>query len=347
MRAGTFVVMCLGLIGVIGCPSNQPGDHHQDTPHWHLVLKDLPGALISISGTSETDVYAVGGDPGDGKGPMFVHYDGTAWNRVQTGQTGDLWWITDRKLGDSFYLSGEGGMILEYNTATGTFRRFTTPGTQTLFGIWGVSASNLFAVGGDADDPDTGGVLWRYDGTNWRSESLAGLFPSGPPVLWKVWGRGDSDVWVCGERGTILRYDGTTWTQIPSATARTLFTIYGNDTRVVAVGGRTTGVIVELINGTFRDVSPPGVLQMSGVFVPPMGEALTVGLDGQVALGESNAFRIDDTGITFNLNVGYHGAWGDPQGGLWGVGGNLTLDPLTDGVITYYGTTHAKTTYRD
>src|SRR5262245_43354297 len=43
---------------------------------WSLVFNKLPGALISVWGTSENDVWTVGGDPGDG--PTVLHYDGTS-----------------------------------------------------------------------------------------------------------------------------------------------------------------------------------------------------------------------------------------------------------------------------
>src|SRR5438477_5031725 len=37
---------------------------------WQLVQQNLPGALLSVWGTSATDVYAVGADGKDGQGPL-------------------------------------------------------------------------------------------------------------------------------------------------------------------------------------------------------------------------------------------------------------------------------------
>src|SRR5207245_2432077 len=42
----------------------------------HAVLQNLSGALLSITGTSAADVYAVGADANDGTGPMVLHYNG-------------------------------------------------------------------------------------------------------------------------------------------------------------------------------------------------------------------------------------------------------------------------------
>jgi hypothetical protein len=59
---------------------------------WHTVFTGLPGALLSVTGTSDSDVWAVGSDANDGQGPLVLHFDGSAWKRYVTGISGDLWW---------------------------------------------------------------------------------------------------------------------------------------------------------------------------------------------------------------------------------------------------------------
>ncbi len=70
--------------------------------------------LLSVSGTSASDVYAVGTDPDDGLGPYVVHFDGQRWTRLNTAASGDLWWIATPMVGDSFFMAGAGGLILRY-----------------------------------------------------------------------------------------------------------------------------------------------------------------------------------------------------------------------------------------
>ncbi len=68
-----------------------------------------------------------------------------------------------------------------------------------LFGVWGSSGSNVFAVGAD-------GVILHFDGTNW------GAMTSDTNVaLFGAWGSSDSDVFAVGSNGVILHYDGTSW----------------------------------------------------------------------------------------------------------------------------------------
>src|SRR5262249_17724997 len=71
-----------------------------------LILKQLPAALISVTGTSASDVTTVGADPDDGFGPYVLHYDGQKWKRLRTGATGDLWWISVTPIGGAYYLAG-------------------------------------------------------------------------------------------------------------------------------------------------------------------------------------------------------------------------------------------------
>ena len=60
-----------------------------------------------------------------------------------------------------------------------------------------------------------------------------------------VWGSGPDDVFAVGARGTILHYDGTGWSGLPSSTARDLFTVTGSlDGRTVVAAGASGAVVV-------------------------------------------------------------------------------------------------------
>jgi hypothetical protein len=65
-----------------------------------------------------------------------------------------------------------------------------------LYGVWGSSGSDVFAVGG-------GGTILHYNGFIWSS--MASGTTNG---LRDVWGSSESDVFAVGEGGTILHYGG-------------------------------------------------------------------------------------------------------------------------------------------
>lgn len=344
---GIFFALCNAACGPSGGGTPTPPDGNDNsepdggTPQrqWQLVLHDLPGGLLSVSGTSSSDVYAVGTDMLDGQGPMVLHYDGAAWTRLATGASGGLWWISDTLIGDGFFMTGDGGLILRYRPAAAEFERFETPGTQTIFGVWGRAADDVTAVGGDLDDFETGGVIWHFNGQDWTQVDVSSIDPQGIPVLFKVWGRSPSELYAVGAGGAVLRYDGTSWTRLQSLTDtdRTLFGVYGDNHIVVACGGALGGVIIEQDADGFADVTPEGALQMNGAFVTSAGEAYTVGLEGSVALRSAAGWAVVDTGLALDTILHFHGPWGDPDGGLWAVGGNLDGDPIDQGMVVYYG----------
>jgi len=348
-----YVNSC-GLVGVLigmvggctppgpngGASNNNDNDNQNGRPQWQLVLKDLPSALLSISGTSPTDVYAIGADPADGRGPYVLRYNGDEWRRLDTGASGDLWWISETPIDGSFYLAGEGGLILRYDTTAGTFEQQVTPGDELLFGVWGADADTMWAVGGDIDNPDTGGVIWRFDNSQWVEEDLSAIAPNGIPQLFKVWGRSADEVYAVGFAGIVLRFDGTAWLQLESGTTRRLFTVHGNANETVAVGGFASGVIVELAGEAFVNRAVPLTPQMNGVFIPPDGNGVAVGIEAAVAFQTASGWEVQMTGLPAQTTRDFHATWVDPAGGIWAVGGNVVSDPLNEGILAHFGSSN-------
>ncbi len=86
-----------------------------------------------------------------------------------------------------------------------------------LTGLWGSSANDIWAVGGDCEvgaiDATVGGgagTLLHWDGRSWSSvhvESVA--------ALCSVWGAAQNDVWAVGADSQGLHWDGTRWAPVP------------------------------------------------------------------------------------------------------------------------------------
>jgi hypothetical protein len=307
-----------------------------DAPRGTLrkVLENLPAAALSISGRSPTDVYAVGADPDDGRGPLVLKYDGSAWRRLDSGATGALWWISVTPIDGDFYMAGEGGVILQFDPSDGQFMRHTTPdNTARLFGIWGIAANNLWAVGGDAENQ---AVVWHFDGKMWTVRDVSGIVPPGvPTTLNKVFGRAAGDVFAVGDTGVILHFDGGEWSLVPSGVSTPLFTMHGGGSVVAAVGGFQEGQILERNDGgSFVSRTPSGTPRLNGVFVPPSGDAVAVGISLAVAARSASGWTLVDEG-TDPLLRDFHAVWIDSEDGIWAVGGDLSL--LTNGVLAYGG----------
>ncbi|MFN7702956.1 MAG: hypothetical protein ACK5U8_34105, partial [Deltaproteobacteria bacterium] len=86
VRATLLAGLAVSWLVLAGCPGPSP-----DARQWSVVSERLPEALLSIGGRSSSDVWAVGADKG--RGPIVLHYDGSRWERRETGHHGHLWWV--------------------------------------------------------------------------------------------------------------------------------------------------------------------------------------------------------------------------------------------------------------
>ncbi len=322
-------------------PNDDDGSMDGDEPNEQLVFEGLNAALLSISGTSGEDVYAVGADPGDGVGPYVLHYDGQTWSRLETGASGDLWWISVPSINGVFFMAGAGGLVLRFDSGTGAFERFDTPGDDIGFGVWAADNDQAWVVGGDLDNEDAGGFIWRFDGNTWAVQNLSNVLPDGVPTLYKVWGRSADDVYAVGRLGVVLHFDGTDWSLVETDTTRTLFTVSGNASTVIAVGGFADAVIQELEGTSFVSADAGQFPQLNGVFVPPTGEAVAVGFNATIVRRADTGWELLPTALPTVRD--FHAAWVDPAGGIWAVGGNLSTE-LDQGILAYIGTETISTT---
>lgn len=295
---------------------------------WQLLASQQPGALLAIWGSSPSDVWVTGGRGELAGPPTVLHLEGNAWSRVDTGQRGvDLWWVFGFDGGDVFF-TGTGGTILRYRNAQ--FERMATPRSGIVFGLWGAADDDLWAVGAGDDNR---GIVWHYDGTQWRDADL----PAGVPgLVLKVHGQRSNDVWISCASGVTLHWDGTSLARVDTGTGSSLFSIVTTPELVIAVGGSTgVGEIVE-------HTATGWTAQPSLVPVPWRGvaagasAAYAVGQSGVVAQRIQGRWSILPQPVT---QLAFHAAWVDRDGGLWGVGGRFDTLPLTsDGLLTYYGT---------
>jgi hypothetical protein len=326
------------VIGALaGCRTPSPAP--AETPEWQLLASDLPSALLSVSGRSPDDMFAVGADKGHG--PLVLHFDGKGWSRLQTGQSGDLWWIQALPDGPVL-MAGANATVLRYEG--GRFERLPTPGLakQTIYGVWGKSGADFYAVGSAAG---RNGFVWHYRGGAFEKETLPRDLPriadGELPGFFKVWGAGDN-VWVVGAGGAVLHRQGSSpFVVVPSGTKDTLFTVNGAGDRLLTVGGAGNGVLLELQSKTparLGDASPPSAGLLQGVFASDQF--------GDWASGERTAvytrrgtspFVAVDPGFALPATSSLHSIFVDAAGGVWSAGGNVLTPSLDGGILLHYG----------
>jgi hypothetical protein len=215
---------------------------HQNGSGWQALPRpevEVPTTFNSVWGSSGTDVFVAGGNASaSAPSASIVHYDGTSWSLMSLPAS------IDRQLRD----------------------------------VTGTSSRDVYAVGfvsphgGDLDAP---GIIYHYDGVEWKEVSVPGLAglslngvwasspsdafvvgqgsngavvfhfngtawsPMAVPAinhLQDVWGTSPSDVYAVGDG--ILHYDGTAWTKVSDQDG---FDVWGSSpTDVFVVGGGGT-----------------------------------------------------------------------------------------------------------
>jgi hypothetical protein len=284
------------------------------------------GALMSVWGSSPEQVHVVGGqlDPPSGTAMIF---DGDQWLIEDLpAETPMLHWVYG--VDDRVWAVGRAGTILIRDDAVWTAE--VSPTDRTLWGIWGASADELWAVGGDgvSDAP----VLVRRDGPSetWTSVDLPALSVD-THGLFKIWGRAANDVWIVGDLGASLHWDGDAWTDHSAADNVDLISLWGTPSEgVVAVGGRANGRIVRLVADSWsgETLEVPG---LNGVWVDPSGPITVVGNMGTILALTPGGFEItpEPSGTALVL----HAVFGFEAGPRFAVGGSLLAPPPYTGVV--------------
>jgi hypothetical protein len=158
-------------------------------------------SLSDVWGSLPTDVYAVGRiGRTDSVDYNVVHFDGQKWK--------------------PFYILFASNPV--------------AIGPPQLFGIYGFSKDDIWAVG-------VGGIVTNWDGVKWMTICLGvgdncnGLLSRGEQLT-AIWGISSKDLFAVGDKGVIVHYDGQKWTKMESGTDLTFFDVWGSSsTDVYAV----------------------------------------------------------------------------------------------------------------
>ena len=160
---------------------------HYDGSSWSTQPSGTGYDLLSVWGTSATDVFAVG------VAATILHYDGTWAPEVSPYPFGfaAAWGLPP---GYGYALSSHSFVVIEYDGFDWYYQ--TPPETDGLSGIWANSLSAVFVVAFD-------GAIGIFDGDDWYGGS--GWVQS----LSDVWGAASNDVFAVGFSGDIFHLRGS------------------------------------------------------------------------------------------------------------------------------------------
>jgi hypothetical protein len=295
---------------------------------WNVELVVDDGAVLSVWGTGEDDLWAVGGREGQS---LVFHNDGTGWSSVDVGSSAPLWFVYGFG-SDDVYALGERGTILHYDGQD--WRRIASGTEAPLYGLWGSAGGDVWIVGGDPGTEEPAVVLHGSARGAFSSVSLPAELA--PQALYKIYD-GPMGLRTVGDAGTVLSFDGDTWVKEESPTREALFSLWGRaDDDVFAVGGDTgAGELLHYDGEAWSMVNDaPLSSRLSGVFTAPGQPTIAVGAGGYILeLAEDGLTRepfVPDVGFSPLL----HNVWGDGSGTAYAVGGDMGGFPAAStGVI--------------
>jgi len=262
-----------------------PGCTDQGSQSFRTITSDQQGTLLSAWVASDGTAYFAGGVVGGGAGAgLILRWDGQTVNTIPTPDAHAFWWIhgvSDNEM----YLAGEGGEVHAFDGTTLTRIDAGAPADAILYGVWGASGSDLWAVGGSFLTGGPRQVIVRGSGAAWQA------VPSPPDVdpdvtYFKVWGASASDVWIVGDQGVVLRsVDGGALVRADAPGAERYTTVHGcaaND--VYAVGGGGSGAAIHYDGTAWSAFAlAPEVPALAGVACAN-GAAYVGGFDAYAAL---------------------------------------------------------------
>lgn len=198
--------------------------------------------------------------------------------------------------------AGDAGTSITWDAA------FDTSGTGWLLNAWGASPTDVYAVGGRTD----AGTVMHSDGAGWQRVEVAA------PLLNWAFGLSPTDVFVVGNEGTVLHFDGTRWVQQATPTRQPLWGVWGAaPDDVWAVGGDGAEQHATLLH--YDGAS------WAMVVLPPLQKARVGQLLKVWGTGADDVYVVGQRGVVLHRTAG---AWKEELVGasddlvsVWGAGG--------------------------
>jgi hypothetical protein len=232
-------------------------------PDGMLQAQAVSGGLRGVTGSDAQHIWAISiasvvFSAGDGNWALQSPFDDPQFLYV-TG----IWAASPNDI----YATGvrNGGFGAIYHSAgDGTWSAQQATGTR-MYGVWGRSNSDVYAVGGSGQVfHTTGDGTWSdlskqfYGGFTSVWGNATDLFIAGPPIYrshsggawtidatsgtetWDIrgmWGSASDNVWIVGTGGLLLHRDASGWSRLYSGTTSDLFAVWGTDASHVWIGG--------------------------------------------------------------------------------------------------------------
>ena len=146
-----------------------------------------------------------------------------------------------------------------------------TPQGNDLDAVWGVSADEVYAIGGQQ-------TVLRWDGSQWSVSSRPQSMP-----LSDLWGLDSGELWAVGWFGAVERFQGGTWSSVPFTPGANLVAVIAFADDDVVVAERFPGRRLWRYDGaqwTQIGTAPDGIHDLGGT---SSSDLWVVGFEGMMS----------------------------------------------------------------
>jgi hypothetical protein len=303
------------------------------------------GAGGGAGGGSGGGAGGSGGGSGGGGGTVDAGFCGGNWCLASSGNSG-VFEMTDGMFAsapDRAWATSYGAKLIFWNGSG--WGAFNLAGSDPIFGVWGYPPNNVitvgqngesFAIAGSASAPvagigfrtmravhgleDGGSIfaageyakIFRLAGSNWVMAHDGGADVLATPTLRGLWMLAANDGFASGAAGTLLRYNGATWTAVtglPGITNQNLNRIWASGVDDVWVVGQF-GVVLHYDGATWSRRDYTGVVNsLWGVWGTGTGEVYVAGSFGTLAHWQGDGgWKSIPTGVTSEALISLWGA---------------------------------------
>ncbi len=194
----------------------------------------------------------------------------------------------------------------------GDFESVETGVKKNIYGLWGTSTSNIYAVGAQ-------GSLWHWDGGGWTQQATVAK------ADWRgVFGVSAQSIFAVGLAGTAAVFDGLSWKVAPVAGNQNLTGVFAaqGTKGVVAFASSQSGIYqYDATNGWQKNGLYSNYLAIHGADATHMW---AVGMTGALAFWDGNSWQNQTSGTSIALRD------------VWAASPNLVYAVGEKGIILKY-----------
>ena len=289
-------------------------------PMQHFDGASWSGTASTVTQSTLTDVWVNGQDDvwAVGSSGSVLHWDGDSWTQEPSVSGGD-WNALGGTTSDDVWGVGADGAVVHWN---GVQWSPVSSGTDfSLYDVWVAAPGDVWVVGGD----NASGFVLRGGPSGLALQHETSVRLDG------IWGTSADDVWAVGQAGTVLHWDGLSWTSVDSPTDNSLLAVFGlSADDVWAVG--TVGTLLHWDGSTWFVLDPVTTMPLLSVWGASTDDIWAVGTYVRNPPGmytfKPSTIHWDGTSwsVVSDLGgLGLRGVAGLASGEAWAVGRGGTI----------------------